>query len=265
MRVKLMKTLKEFDSSRKNTRLRRSEMQARDEWAKFYDGDFDEYWFLTEIAPVIKAINPVKSDLILDLGSGTGRATVELVREGSRVVAIDYSAESLRVCRKRCLGRANTVCADIGFLPLRQFSLNKVASCQVIEHIPGEANRIGVFNEVSRVTRSGGLFVITVYNYGIKQKITKSKKDGYHGGRIYFHRFEFSELEKMFSQSRDLKLIRATGIINVPSFMRRLIRSVNVEMSMEKVLSHLPFWTWYSHLLLAVSIKQEQMHPDFQR
>ena len=42
-----------------------------------------------------------KKRILLDLGCGTGRITYKLIEAGCKVVGVDFSNESLKVCEER--------------------------------------------------------------------------------------------------------------------------------------------------------------------
>lgn len=61
------------------------------DWTKFYDATGDEPW-----PTLLDALDRFEGPgLAVDLGSGTGRDTAELVRRGWRVIAIDGEPEAM--------------------------------------------------------------------------------------------------------------------------------------------------------------------------
>ena len=73
--------------------------------APFYDkynGDIDYCAWADFIERIIKKHSDgVNTELVLDLGCGTGRMTVELARRGYDMTGVDYSPEMLDMARVR--------------------------------------------------------------------------------------------------------------------------------------------------------------------
>ena len=71
--------------------------------APIYDkvnGDVDYSQWADFIEKIIeREYRPGKPELVLDLGCGTGRMTLELARRGYDMTGIDYSTEMLEIAR----------------------------------------------------------------------------------------------------------------------------------------------------------------------
>ena len=72
-----------------------------DRVAHLYDRQYREEQNL-KIKSALRHLHLKESDIILDAGCGTGRITYRLVEAGCNVVGVDFSKESLKVCRQRC-------------------------------------------------------------------------------------------------------------------------------------------------------------------
>ena len=101
---------------------------------------------------------------VLDLGAGTGHATLALKRRypASTVVALDLAESMLREARRRqpLFRRFQRVCADAAALPLRSATVDLVYSNLMLQwcDVPD-----GVFAECRRVLRPGGLLSFTTF------------------------------------------------------------------------------------------------------
>lgn len=102
--------------------------------------------------------------VVLDLGAGTGRATVELKRRyrASQVVAVDIAEGMLREAARRqtLLRRFRRVCADAAALPLRDDSVDLVYSNLMLQWCD-DPDR--VFAECRRVLRPNGLLAFATF------------------------------------------------------------------------------------------------------
>ncbi|MBI1832384.1 MAG: methyltransferase domain-containing protein [Planctomycetes bacterium] len=106
---------------------------------------------------------------IVDLGCGTGRLALALAKCGYTPVAIDLSAEMLKVLGDKAVARqlqiprlrANLV--DLGCLADSSFDH---AAClfSTLGLIEGEANRRRFLDHVARLLKPGGTFVVHVHN-----------------------------------------------------------------------------------------------------
>jgi len=107
--------------------------------------------------------------LVADLGCGTGRALLPLVRRGHRGLAVDLSPHMLRIVDEkaaeeglpvRCV-LANLVELDC----LRDDSLDyAICLFSTLGMIRGRNNRRCVLGHVRRILKPGGLFCLHVHN-----------------------------------------------------------------------------------------------------
>ena len=175
-----------------------SEIAARDAQVSDYDRMAFLNWFgKVEIPLTRRTLGPEKSDRLLEAGCGTGRMTPALSGDVRELMAIDFSFESLRVCRGKlkAAGITNThlVQADLCRLPFAGGVFNRVVSCQVLEHVPGEGARASAVEALARVLKPGGTLVLSAYKHSLLTRAF-SQKEGMHDGGIPFFRFTRAEL-----------------------------------------------------------------------
>jgi SAM-dependent methyltransferase len=96
---------------------------------------------------------------LLDAGCGSGRELDELAARG-RVAGVDLSPVAVASARAR--GHADVHCAPIEHLPFADETFDLVTCLDVIEHTPDDRDALA---ELRRVTRPGGLLVVTVPAY----------------------------------------------------------------------------------------------------
>jgi SAM-dependent methyltransferase len=104
---------------------------------------------------------------VLELGCGTGRVAVPLIKAGASVIGIDRSAPMLARARKRLLraaltDRAMLVRGDIRELPFRSrrgFGL-VMAPYGILQSLTRERDLRATLSSVARVLRRGGLFAM---------------------------------------------------------------------------------------------------------
>jgi ubiquinone/menaquinone biosynthesis C-methylase UbiE len=104
---------------------------------------------------------------VLEVGAGTGRDGIELSRLGARVVALDYSAESLRLIKTQLTPRddVSLCCGDAFALPFPEGVFDAVFHQGLLEHFRNPGDLIA---ENARVLKRGGYLLVDVpqrYHY----------------------------------------------------------------------------------------------------
>jgi len=144
-------------------------------WASTYDSDFakqNDYRSPLEIAKYFDKYSNNKDTPILDVGAGTGLIG-ECLNVNSRAIdAIDISPEMLKIARlKNCYSKI--IEADLTKrLLIDDNHYGAIVSAGTFTH-----GHVGpdVLDELLRVTRSGGLFVLTIH-YKLYKKAGFDKK-----------------------------------------------------------------------------------------
>jgi len=120
------------------------------------------WWFRGQRQILNQLLDPLAAGYsrVLEAGCGTGYQAREFTRRyGWRMTPLDLSAEGLRHGQR--LGVDQLVQGDLQALPFAAGSFDAVLSLDVIVHFPaGEESR--AFDELARVLRPGGLFVVRV-------------------------------------------------------------------------------------------------------
>jgi uncharacterized protein YbaR (Trm112 family)/ubiquinone/menaquinone biosynthesis C-methylase UbiE len=176
------------------------EMAARDAQVADYDRMLGLKLFsAAELPMTLNYLAPDADSLMLEGGCGTGRMTPMFAAHTRGLVAMDFSAESIRVARTKLTPeqREKTLFlqADLSRLPLRTEAFDRVGSFGVYEHIPTADARRRAMGEMARALKGraeGGRFAFSAYRWGPPQS-WMSQKEGHHPGGIYFYRFTGTE------------------------------------------------------------------------
>ncbi len=135
--------------------------------------DYDNYFAFNQMFTFdeqVIARHFITPGTVIDIGCGTGRALLPLVRRGFQGIAVDLSEEMVRVVREKsrhenldvtCL-QANAVdldCVDEG---AADYALCLFSTLGMIQ---GRKNRIKALGHMQRVLRPGGLLVLHVHNF----------------------------------------------------------------------------------------------------
>src|SRR3954453_22211723 len=105
---------------------------------------------------------------VVERGPGTGRVTLPLARAGVRVIAVDWSAEMLEICRRRAASEG------IGEAPDRRVGDSRrppvservelvICPFRSFMHLPGDADRRQALAAVRGMLRPEGRFVFDVF------------------------------------------------------------------------------------------------------
>jgi ubiquinone/menaquinone biosynthesis C-methylase UbiE len=138
---------------------------AHDRIAEAYDAKHAEIFNPREQARIEETIDELLSfgqattPKVLDYGSGTGNLALKFLRRGCRVTALDISARSLEVLRRKA-GAATQleVCMlRDDRIPFDDASFEVVATYSVLHHVPDYLSAVA---EMARVLKPGGMIYI---------------------------------------------------------------------------------------------------------
>jgi ubiquinone/menaquinone biosynthesis C-methylase UbiE len=146
---------------------RRTVIWLYDLYANRYDGIknyYREYEHMYLAQPIMEAIAPQKSPLILDVATGTGRLPLAMVRhpqfEG-RVVGVDLSRKMLHYATKNLYPyeeRVDFIWSPAEKLPFEDDTFDVVTCLEALEFMTRPK---AVLEELVRVLRPGGLLLVT--------------------------------------------------------------------------------------------------------
>jgi SAM-dependent methyltransferase len=123
----------------------------------------DEHWWYRGRRKVLNAELdrlPLEPEArLLDAGCGSGRTLDELARYG-RVSGVDLSPDAVETARRR--GHDDVRVARVEELPFADATFDVVTCLDVVEHTPDDRAALA---ELRRVTRPGGLLLVTVPAY----------------------------------------------------------------------------------------------------
>jgi len=184
------------------------ERTQRDREAQTYDANRTlAALSVAEVPLTLGWLKPGATDVVVEVGCGTGRMTRRLSGRCGQVWALDHSVDSLRVARDK-VGASGVrfVQADAGYLPLRPEVADGALSCQMLEHLPTGALRERAVAEAARVLRPGGRFVVSAYWHSPLTRL-RGDQQGHHSGMIYYYRFSRPEFRALLDRTFEVEAI----------------------------------------------------------
>jgi SAM-dependent methyltransferase len=133
-----------------------------DELHAMLSSDEDHWWYRGRRRVLRAALDRLPLEptaRLLDAGCGSGRTLDELARYG-RVSGVDISPDAVEAARRR--GHHDVRVARVEQLPFADATFDVVTCLDVVEHTPDDRATLG---ELRRVTRRGGLLLVTVPAY----------------------------------------------------------------------------------------------------
>jgi len=142
--------------------------------ADFYDEN-ENYLNSFEQGELIPLLGALADKKILDVGAGTGRLSLSLANRGASVTALDVSPKMLELLKRKLQRRVSndgtrrdfvkskiqTVVGDAESLPFEKNTFDIVTAAFLIVHLKDPRR---FFDEVYRVLKDGGVFVVTNIN-----------------------------------------------------------------------------------------------------
>ena len=130
---------------------------------------YDRLVSAERLHPGVVAWLPDGVERIVEVGAGTGRLTLELVRRAREVVAIEPASALREIVCQKLAGvddgrRASVACGFFDDLPLPSDHADLVVACSAFTPAPGHGGDAGL-GEMERVCRPGGCVAIVWPNH----------------------------------------------------------------------------------------------------
>jgi SAM-dependent methyltransferase len=206
--------------------MRRSTLSHWESYWRGHPDIEDTYSTGDRLVREVLADGDVRGRRVLEVGAGSGRDTLGLVRAGARGVVLDYSPASLAIVQRlaREQGVAvDLVRADALAMPFRDGVFDVVFHQGLLEHF---RDPMPLLRENARITRSGGRVVVdvpqTFHLYTVMKQTLIALNRWFAGWET---QFSPAELERR-CVAAGLRVRRTYGDWMVPGLAYRVLREL---------------------------------------
>ena len=182
--------------------------EGYDLYANQYDKKLD-FLHSFESDILLRMFRNFRGKNVLDVGCGTGRLIRLLKDRGAIVTGADVSEQMIKITAKK-FPDIKVVSSDIENLPFEDKSFDVVVAAFVIVHL-GSLQQ--AFDEVYRVIKDGGIFILTNINQKKAPKL-KTDREGEIIIKSYYHRPEdvIAALENSLFVTKTEEFVNEDGV-----------------------------------------------------
>jgi ubiquinone/menaquinone biosynthesis C-methylase UbiE len=170
---------------------------------------------LKNLKPLLGKYTISASDTVLDAGCGYGARTKELSKDvGAHVISVDFSLSCLKaVNREEDKTNIDLIQADLQNLPLKDLSIDKIVSGDVLEHIPNVSQTLQGFQRV--IKKEGKMFLLVPSSVSQKLFIKLDNTYSEHTGHL-----------RTFESKQFIDLIKSADFVVLDSYYAEIFRSI---------------------------------------
>ncbi len=193
-------------------------MSQREIWEKLFERK-DKYGLVPDPFAVesLKWVKKIKAKKILDIGCGEGKDSIFFAKNGYEVFSLDFSSRAIKSCKEKAIKNKlqkllHPIIHDIS-KPLKfENGTFDVVYAHLSLHYFDDKTTIKIFNEIRRVLKPGGLFLVKV----------KSIKDPLYGKgkKIESDMFDFGHIRHFFSKKYLLSKLEGFKVLLLKEIVR---------------------------------------------
>jgi len=177
---------------------------------------------------------------MLELGCGTGHWTRFFADYGFQVTAVDKSKPMLAIAKKKNIGNASFIQADVRWLPFAGHSFHVVTAVTLLEFV-SEAEK--VMEEIDRVLMPGGWLLLGCLNALSELGKKKDEDEVFRYARFFspeelkklLARFGYPVIEGCVHLSENFELLDHTPLQDTvhPAFLIASVKKISMQKNNE--------------------------------
>jgi len=108
---------------------------------------------------------------ILEIGAGTGRITIPLIKQGLDVTALDIAPKMLEILREKSKKenvKIKTICADMKNFKSKDKFKAVIITFSTFQHLYSVSDQLKALENIKKHLSSNGLLIFDVYNPALK-------------------------------------------------------------------------------------------------
>jgi SAM-dependent methyltransferase len=203
-----------------------------------------------EVPATMRRVGDVSGRTVLELGCGTGLYTRLLTERGARVLAVDFSLESLHVNRAHLPAGAvaSFVRVDVSGFRLRPRSID-FALTTLYSNLPTPEHREAVNLAVREALTPGGRYVVSAHHQDIRRRFGRVDRKG-----LYSEQFPvFYECLTRADLRRELGVFASVDVEPIVIFLPWLSRIPFMRPTISRLTERIPLLRDFGQLLLATA------------
>jgi SAM-dependent methyltransferase len=217
--------------------MRKNHTHPLDHWDVFWQkkADYEKvYSNEGRIAANLEPYFDVRGKRVLEVGSGTGRDSAELARQGAFVFVLDRSFKAMDIIRRLMKDRGVPlfpVIGDVAHLPFARGSFDLVFHQGLLEHF---TDPLTVLSENHRILDKGGFILVDVpqryHPYTLVKHVLMALGHWFAGWET---EYTIDGLEDTVTRAGFAEIVHRYGTWMNPSFFYRTLREALIKVGIE--------------------------------
>ena len=180
---------------------------------------------------------------VVDAGAGLGQLSIDLAEQGHQVTAVDCAESRLKRFEARAVELGITqVLASVQETTLQDVVADCVVCSEVVEHLPDPHEAL---REFSRITKKGGLLVLSVPYAEILQKVQCPDCGAFFHPHGHLHSFTLKDIRDLLeTHCFEIQRTRVIAKRIAAALVRRAMTTSSIAYFLDKIQPSKPNSGW---------------------